>query len=477
MAIEELLKTISKNHPKADHDMVRLAFDLAREAHSSRKRANGEFCYEHNLAVARILADIKADLPAIIAGLLHDLPEDTECSLKDIEVDFGPEICSLVEGIGKLGSLKYRGLDRYAENLRNMFVAMAEDLRVVIIKFADRLHNMESLDALPEKKKNRIAHETMEIYVPIANRLGLGKLKGKLEDNSFRYTQPEEYQWISDLIKSELEKKKEYLRRVKEQTGYILSRNNIADFRIQGRTKDLYSLYKKLQRYDNDINRVYDIAALRVIVKDLSQCYSCLGLLHSQWRPLKGRIKDYIAQPKPNGYQSLHTTVFTPEKEVVEFQIRTEQMHAEAEFGVAAHWYYKEAGRSMPINSKQTAWVKELVKWQKNIEDDRKYLESLRLDVFQNRIFVFTPKGDVINLPEGSTPIDFAYHVHSEIGNTCTGSLVNNQIAPLSTELKSGDVVKIITDKNRKGPNPDWVNMARTNNARGKIRGFMKRMQ
>jgi len=472
--IQKLLQTIKAYHPKADLEMVQLAYDFATEAHKGQKRLNGEDYITHPLATAQKLAEMKLGIPIIIAGLLHDIPEETKITLKEIEKNFGKDVASMIEGITKLGKIKYRGIERYIENLRKMFLAMARDLRVIIIKFADRLHNLQTLEALPPHKRLRIAQETLEIYAPIANRLGIGELKGALEDEAFKYVYPEEYKWVKNLIKDRLEKKEEYLKKIIKIIKNELTKEGIKYLSIHGRTKHLFSFYRKLLKYDRDVNLIYDLIAVRIIVKNVSDCYATLGIIHKKWKPLKGRIKDYIAQPKPNGYRSLHTTVFCEDGEIIEIQIRTKEMHEEAEFGIASHWQYDESGKESRLITKKLKWVEELTKWQKEIQENQKYLEELKIDVFRDRIFVFTPKGDVIDLPEDSTPIDFAYHVHTDLGNKCVGAIVNDQMASLDTKLNSGDVVKILIDKNRKGPSSDWLKFVKTSMARQKIKSQIK---
>ncbi len=477
MALQKLLNTIKKYHPKADLDMVKLAFEFAEKAHAGQKRVSGEDYIIHPLATAQTLAEMKLGIPIIIAALLHDVPEDTKVTFEEVRKNFGDDVASMVRGVTKLGNIKYRGLERYIENLRKMFIAMAQDLRVVLIKFADRLHNLQTLGALSTKKQYRIALETLEIYAPIANRLGMGELRGELEDIAFRFVFPKEYWWVDNLVKEKFATGEKYLERVKKVLGHELDKAGIDYIAISGRKKHLYSLYKKLLEHDRDIAKVHDLVALRVILKDVADCYAALGVAHQKWKPLKGRIKDYIAQPKPNGYRSLHTTIFCEDGEIVEFQMRTQEMHDEAEYGIAAHWQYDEAGKRVLTEPKQVPWMKELAKIQKEIEGKKEYLESLeslKIDVFQNRIFVFTPKGDVIDLPEGATAVDFAYAIHSDIGDKCVGAMINDEMATLRDELKSGDVVFIITDKNRKTPNADWVKFVRTAGARGKIRARLR---
>ncbi len=474
---ERLLTTLRERHPDADLDMVKLAYEFAYNAHLGQKRRSGVDYILHPLATSQFLAELKMDLPTIIAGLLHDVPEDTSVTIEDIKKNFGKEVATLVAGITKLGALKYRGMERYAENLRRMFVAMSNDIRIILIKFADRINNLKTLEFLPPEKQIRIATESLEIYAPIADRLGIGKIKGELEDLSFKYVYPEEYKWIMEILPKKYKEKERYLEKAKKRVTQKLMDNNISikNISIHGRTKHLYSLYKKLIKapVNRDLSKIYDLIALRIIVPTVADCYSTLGILHNLYRPMPGRVKDYIAQPKPNGYQSLHTTVFTENGEVVEFQIRDLEMHEEAEFGIAAHWNYKENKGS--INKKNIKWIEELVKWQKQIQDNEQFLHEIKLDIFQNRIFVFTPKGDVIDLPEESTPIDFAYHVHSSIGNQCVGARVNDNLVSLESRLKSGDIIEIITDKNRKMPGMNWLESAKTTMAKNKIRSALNK--
>jgi len=474
--INELIEKIIANNPNADVDLVWLAYEFAEKAHAEAKRFSGENYIYHPLRTAMTLAEMKLPIPLIIAGLLHDVPEDTDYTINDIKKNFGKDIANMVAGITKLGKIKYRGVERYVENLRKMFIAMAADLRVIVIKFADRLDNLNTLDVHPPHKQTRIAKESLEIYAPIANRLGMGELKGQLEDAAFPYVYPKEYEWVRELVSDTLETKQKHLKGVIRSTKQELKKHKIDYISVHGRTKHMYSLYKKLIRYDKDISRIYDLVAIRIIVKNIADCYTVLGIIHNKFKPIKGRIKDYIAQPKPNGYKSLHTTAFCPDfKEIIEFQARTEEMHWEAEFGIAAHWHYDEEGSVQP--DKHLEWVKELANIQKEIATKEKFLESLetlKIDLFQNRIFVFTPKGDVIDLPEEATPIDFAYYVHTDIGNKCSGVKINDEIASLDTKLNNGDVVEIIIDKKRKNPSSDWLKFAKTRHARNKIKNTIK---
>lgn len=475
--LQSFLSFIKKSNPKANLSLIKKAYQFAEEAHRDQKRKTGQDYFEHPLATAKTLAEMNLDLPTITAGLLHDVPEETSFSLQELEKEFGHEIGSLVSGITKLGKLKYRGLERYAENLRKMFVAMAKDIRVILIKFADRLDNLKTLDALPKEKQIRIARESLEIYAPIAHRLGIGHLKGELEDLSFPYVYPKEYKWLSSFSTEEYETRNRYIEKVKEKLLEELKKAKIKILDIRGRAKHLYSLYQKLPKCDNDISRIYDLVALRIIVPKIKDCYTVLGAVHNFWKPVPGRFKDYIANPKPNGYQSIHTDVFCLDGKITEIQIRTPEMHREAEFGIAAHWYYTETGKRDDLLPSKTSWVKQIVEWEKGIKDDQEFLEKLKIDLFQDRIFVFTPKGDVVNLPEEATPIDFAYHIHSDLGNQCIGALINDKIASLDTALKNGDMVKILIDKNRRSPSRDWLNFAKTPSVRAKIRHFLSKLR
>lgn len=470
--IETLINQISTYDKKADLDLVRLAFEFAAKAHDGQFRKSGEPYIVHPLAAAHILADMRIDPIIIAATLLHDVPEDTDVTLEEVEKNFGSDIASMVRGITKLGKLKYRGVERYIENLRKMFVAMAEDVRVMIIKFADRIHNLQTLGSLPPPKQYRIALESLEIYAPIASRLGMDEMKGELEDLAFQYVYPAEYQRIKKMRDEKLAGKEEYFEHIQNKAREELKAAGIPVASIQGRNKRLYSFFQKLKRKENEITKIYDLFAFRILVPTVADCYATLGILHKIWKPLKGRIKDYISQPKPNGYQSLHTTVFSDSGEIVEFQIRTVQMHEEAEYGIAAHWHYDENGSRRP--NREIQWAKELAEIQREILNKLSDLEAIKVDFLQTRIFVFTPKGDVIDLPEGATPVDFAYHIHSEIGNKCTGALVNDKMVSLETVLKNGDVVEIIIDKNRKGPSQDWIEFVKTHTAKTHIRQSQK---
>ena len=471
---EDLKRILSLNYPDEDISIVVRAFHFASEAHRGQKRNTKEDYIYHSIATAYNLAQMHMDLASITAGLLHDVPEDTDFTFEDVKNNFGNEVHYLVRGVTKLGALKYRGLERYAENLRKMFLYMSRDLRIIIIKLADRMHNMETLEGVRPEKRLRIAQETLEIYAPLANRLGMFRIKTKLEDLAFPYVYPEEYNWVMEMLNDRLKTEEKYIEKIKKITQKMLAKNNVEYLHMKGRIKSIYSIYKKLVRKGKDINKLYDLIALRIIVDDIADCYSVLGVLHKKWSPLKGRVKDFIAQPKPNGYQSLHTSVFTDFGKVAEIQIRTTQMDQEAEYGVAAHSRYKEIG-VLGKRKHPPKWLEHLIDIQKTITDNTEFIKHIKNDLFLNQIFVFTPDGDVVELPEKSTPLDFAYYIHTDIGNQCIGAKINNQMTSLNTSLKSGDVVEILTNKSRQHPNPDWLNIVATSMAKNKIKSQMKK--
>jgi GTP pyrophosphokinase len=471
----------------ADPELIKRAFEFARDAHTGQKRASGEDYIVHPLRVAQILTEMNLDPPTVAAGFLHDVADDTKKTLENIEKEFGKEIAFLVNGVSKLGKLRYpkdgleiksietrveNPIDADAENLRKMFFAMGEDLRVVLIKLADRLHNMETLGSLPPEKQKRIALETLEIFSPLADRLGIGEMRIKLRDLAFPYLYPKEYRWLMDNVKDKYEARQKYLERITPVLKDFLKKDKINVLDVHSRAKSYWSLYQKLLKNEMNFDKIYDLVALRIIVKDVTSCYKTLGIIHKYWHPLPQKIQDFIALPKTNGYRGLHTTCFCLEGKITEFQIKTPEMHQEAENGICAHWAYKE-GVSLKEQNKQFAWVQQLQDWQKEVEKSKEFLEGLKIDVFKSRIFVFTPKGKVIDLPEGATPVDFAYNVHTEIGNRCAGAKINSKIAPLSSTLKNGDVVEIIVDKNRK-PSRDWLKFVKTNFARSNIKSFLK---
>jgi len=469
MTIKQIIERVKENTPDANTDLIELAYDFAEKAHAGQKRKSGEPYIQHCLHTAFVLAEIKADLNTIIAGILHDVPEDTKYTLEDVSKNFGEEIATLVEGITKLSKIKYRGIERYAESLRKMFLFMANDIRIILIKFADRLHNLRTLEALPPEKQVRIAQETIEIYAPIAGLLGIWSLKWQMEDLCFKYLHPDEFKNIE--YKYEVEQKAErnqYIQKTKNILSKKLDEAGVKH-EINGRFKHLYSIWQKMQRKDRRFDDIQDVFALRILVDSISDCYKALGIVHSVWRPKINRFKDYISIPKPNGYRSLHTTVFGLEGKPTEFQIRTKEMDEEAHYGVAAHIYYK-----LDKKTPEPRWIKEVMDLHLNLENTQDFIKQAKFEIFRNRIFVFTPKGDVYDLPSGSTTIDFAYAVHTEIGSHCIGSMINDKMAPLDTELKSGDMVEIIIDKNRKGPSRDWLKFAKTSRAKNKIKALSK---
>lgn len=468
-ALEDILAVVRQQRPGEDLSIIASAYKFAEEAHQGQLRKEGGPYFAHPTRTTMTLAQWGLDPITVAAALLHDVPEDTEHSLDKIKELFGREVVKLVSGITKLGTIKYRGMERYAENLRKMFVAMADDIRVILIKFADRLDNLKSLSSLPPVKQQRIAHESIEIYAAIANRLGMGELRGQLEDAAFPYADPQGYQEVKRILKKILPGEQRYLESIRQITTKALKNDNVPVISISGRIKHHYSLYRKLQRYGGDLSKVYDLIALRIVVPTVADCYLTLGVLHRLWTPLKGRIKDYIAQPKLNGYRSLHTTVFATRGHVIEFQIRDQAMQDQAEFGLAAHWHYKEDGIKR-LNKWQQEWLAQLKQWQNESISNEQYLQGLRLDLFSGHIFVFTPKGDVIDLPEGATPIDFAYHIHTEIGDSCIGARVNNMQIPLNHQLQSGDLVEIIINKGGGKPKLEWLDFVVTNCAKEHIR-------
>lgn len=479
MSSQKLLQKV-KYLPEEEQKSIQKAIVFIKKAHFNQKRLSGESYIIHPIAVAEILAELKLDSLSIIAGLLHDVLEDTPITFKEIEKEFGKEVANLVKGVSKLSEIKYRGQERSVENFRRMFLAVAEDFRVILIKFADRLHNMRTIKWLPQEKQKRIALETMEIFAPLANRLGMGRLKGEFEDLAFPILYPNEYNWIRNEVNKRYGERENYLRKLKPIIEKELRTEKINFIEINFRAKHLWSLYQKLQRYDMDWDKIYDLVALRIIVKTISDCYGALGVIHKLWHPLPGRIKDYIALPKPNGYQSLHTTVFAKDGVITEFQIRTEEMHRVAENGIASHWLYDEFGKnrektfSLPKKG-MFSWINQLLEWQKKLSSNtsKEFLGTLKFDFFNNRIFVFTPKGDVINLPQDATPIDFAYQIHSEIGDHCIGAKVNGKLTALSSQLKNGDIIEIITAKNKK-PSADWLKFVKTYKAKDKIKQALK---
>ncbi|PIP27685.1 MAG: hypothetical protein COX30_00570 [Candidatus Moranbacteria bacterium CG23_combo_of_CG06-09_8_20_14_all_39_10] len=484
LTIEDVLKNLKVRRTTQREALIRSAYVLAESAHKGQKRKSGEDYIQHALHTARNIAKMGMGSKTISAGLMHDVPEDTTVTLEEIEKKFSPEIAFLVDGVTKLGKIKLRGTleEAYLENLRKMFLAMAADIRVVIIKLADRLHNMQTLSALPEDKQLRIARETMEVFAPIANRLGIGEIKGTLEDLSFRYLDPENFAYVKKIQAEQYAERKQYLDKAVTELQKELFKKGIRVITIFGRTKHLYRLFQKLQKHDMDINKIYDLIGIRIVVPTISDCYETLGIVHQKYHLLVGRIKDYISLPKPNGYQSIHTTIFGPEGNFLEVQIRTKQMDDEAEFGIAAHWMYSEQqkrglknlfffGKKTTVPIKELAWIKQLREWQNELgKDNGEFMESLKIEFFKNHIFAFTPLGDVIDLPEDATPIDFAYKVHSEVGNRATGAKANGKMITLDYKIRNGQVIEIMTSKEHKNPSRDWLRFVRTSLARTQIK-------
>ena len=473
--IDKIL-AVMRSKEEQDITLVRHAYQFAENAHHGQKRYSGAPYFVHVSAVGHTLAEMGMDATTISAGLLHDTVEDAKVSEEDIEREFGKEIRFLVDGVTKLGKLKYRGVERHVESLRKLFISTAKDLRVIIIKLADRLHNVSTLKYVPKEKQQRIALETLEIYAPLANRLSIGKIKGQLEDFSFPFAYPKEYERVNELLRERNKENERRLEKIYRDIQVALAENGIGSVHGEFRIKRMYSLYKKLKEHGMDMSKIYDLSAVRVIVPTLADCYRALGIVHSEWQPLPGRIKDYIAFPKPNGYQSLHTTIFTGDGGIVEVQFRTAEMNRDAAFGIAAHFAYKE---DVPISqNKRLAgkldWVQQISQLQQSSHATGEYLENLKMDFFGDRIFLFTPKGDVVDLPEHSSPIDFAYAIHSDIGDHTSGANVNGKFVALDTPLKNGDIVEIITKKNAK-PSPKWVEYAKTTFAKKNIRSFLQK--
>lgn len=471
--IEQLIEKILSYNPEADVDKVREAYDYADAHHEGQKRNSGEDYIVHPFNVALILAEMNMDVPTIIAGLLHDTIEDTDVTYEDVEERFGEEVAILVEGVTKLKMLSYQTKqEKQAENIRKMVLAMAKDIRVVIVKFADRLHNMRTLEYMTPEKKHDKALETIEIYAPLADRLGMSRVKSELEDLSLRYLDPENYYNLVDMVNRRRSEREALIQSLIDDISKQLKRMGIAAD-INGRPKNFYSIYKKMMKKGKTFEEIYDLQAIRILVDDVKDCYGALGVVHTMYKPIPGRFKDYISMPKQNKYQSLHTTVIDDNGETFEVQIRTWEMHKTAEYGIAAHWKYKEGAKKSTTFDENLTWLRQLLEWQKDLKDPNEFMETLKVDFFADEVFVFTPNGDVINLPDNSTPIDFAYRVHTAVGNTCVGAKINGRIVSLSHKLKNGEIVEVITNKNSE-PSLDWLSIVASPQARTKIKQYFK---
>ncbi|MBI2027782.1 MAG: bifunctional (p)ppGpp synthetase/guanosine-3',5'-bis(diphosphate) 3'-pyrophosphohydrolase [Deltaproteobacteria bacterium] len=470
--LSDIIENIIKYHKEAPVSLIRKAFDFSKNAHQGQLRSSGDEYLTHPLMVAKILCDMRMDVATIVTGLLHDTVEDTHVTLKTIEDNFGKDTAHLVDGVTKLSKLQFRTTEeKQAENFRKMFIAMAQDIRVILVKLADRLHNMRTLHFIADQRQQRIAQETLDIYAPLANRLGISWLKIELEDLSFRYLKPEIYYKLVEKVSQKKQERQAYITDVMEEINKTLKKYDIKAS-VKGRPKHFYSIYKKMETQNLDFDQIYDIIGFRINVEKISECYEVLGIIHSIWKPVPGRFKDYIAMPKANSYQSLHTTVVGPRGERVEIQIRTHEMDLVAERGIAAHWQYKD-GHVEVTNIKKFTWLAQLVEYQKELKDPSEFLETVKVDLFPGDIYVFTPRGKVLELPVGSTPLDFAYEIHTEIGHHCVGAKINGRVMPLKTKLKSGDMVEVMTDPAR-NPSKDWLHFIVTSRAKSKIRKYIK---
>ncbi len=473
MNLAEFIIHIESYNANISIPLVRKAYEFSDKAHAGQKRTSGEPYVEHCLEVAFILAEQHMDSTTIAAGLIHDVVEDTDYTIDDIRQEFGDEIADLVDGVTKIGSVAFSSREeQQVEYFRKMLLTMVKDIRVILIKLADRLHNMRTLDALPPEKRRRIAQETRDVYAPLAHRFGINKIKVELEDLSLKYLEPEVYLDLANKVKERKERREAYIATVVKPLKEELEKNGI-QATVYGRAKHLDSIYRKIRVRRVPFDEIYDLLAIRCIVGTIRECYHALGIVHSMWKPVSGRFHDYIANPKPNGYRSLHTTVFGPEGNMVEIQIRTHQMHHIAENGIAAHWLYKEGRQEMSKSDRQMIWLRDVLEWQKDMTNPSDFLEYLKVDLYSEDIFVFTPDNKLVHLPKGSTPLDFAFRIHTEVGIHCAGVKINGRLQPLSTELKTGDRIEIITNPNRT-PSHDWLKLVKTSTARSKIRRWLK---
>ena len=477
--LDQELKQLKEEYTKYDQEkeawkIIEKAYNYALEAHSGQKRRSGESYITHPLRVAHILAELELDAITIVAGILHDVVEDTNTSFEDIEKKFGSEVAILVNGVTKLSRFDFRSKEeQQAETLRKMFMAMAEDVRVILIKLADRTHNLRTLRHLQTARQKAIAQETLDIYAPLAHRLGIYKIKGEMEDLAFRYLQGDEYYSIVEKLAKKRKEREDFIKKAIIILEKSLKKVSIPA-EIHGRPKHLYSIYNKMKEQNKDLSEIYDLTAVRIIVDNVKDCYGALGVVHTIWRPIPGRFKDFIAMPKPNMYQSLHTTVVGVESELIEIQIRTWEMHRTAEYGIAAHWVYKEKNKNEKVFDEKLSWLRQLLEWQQDSRDALEFMENVKLDLFTDEVFVFTPQGDVIDLPTGAIPIDFAFRIHTDVGNRCVGARVNGRLVPLDYQLKTGDIVEVITTK-QGSPSRDWLKMVKTSAAKSRIRTWFKK--
>ena len=471
--LAEFIIQIESYNANIDIDIVRRAYLMAERAHAEQFRSSGHPYIEHCIQVAFTLAEFHMDSATIAAGMIHDVVEDTDIGLETIRAEFGDEVADLVDGVTKIGAMRFDSIEeQQVEYFRKMLLSMAKDIRVILIKVADRLHNMRTLQFVPVEKQRRIAEETRDVYCPLAHRLGINKAKIELEDLVLKFLDPEAYEELARKVTERREEREAYIKMVVGPVKDVLSRDGIIAT-VYGRAKHLHSIYRKIRVRGVPFEEIYDLTAFRVIVNSERECYHALGIIHAMWKPVTGRFHDYIANPKPNGYRSLHTTVFGPQNKKVEIQIRTHQMHYVAENGIAAHWLYKEGRHELSRDDRQMIWLRDILEWQKDLTNPSEFLEYLKIDLYSEDIFVFTPNNKLIHLPRGATPLDFAFQIHTEIGLHCSGAKINNRLMPLSTELKSGDVVAIITNQTRT-PSRDWLKLAKTSSARSKIRRWLK---
>lgn len=477
MTTEQYIEDLKTMNERYDDSMIIKAFEIANRLHNGQMRKSGEPYIIHPIAVSKILASFGMDNETVVAGLLHDVVEDTEYTREELVEDFNEEIALLVDGVTKLGNIKYDSKEELqAENFRKMFLAMSKDIRVLIIKLADRLHNMRTMEFMPPHKRKEKSAETLEIYAPLAGRLGIYSIKFELEDLAFKYLHPEDYESLSVQVSKRKEEREKIVDQLIDEISDELDKANF-HYDVMGRSKHLYSIYKKMTLQHKQLDEIFDLIAIRVIVNTVKDCYAVLGLVHTKWTPIPGRFKDYIAMPKPNMYQSLHTTVLDENGDPFEIQIRTYEMHRIAEYGIAAHWKYKEGkgGPGGDSSEQKLAWLRQALEWQKETDDSMEFLETLKMDLFDNQVFVFTPKGDVIELPAESTPLDFAFKIHTDVGIRCVGAKVNGKMVTIDHELKTGDIVDIITSANSAGPSMDWLNIAKSSQAKNKIRNWLRK--